>query len=65
MEKLQLSWLLPTPPTIRKHFPGKSWPEIMDWVAWKLGVTDGRYGKPEYAKVPDLTAASLAEVGES
>jgi hypothetical protein len=42
--------VMPAHKTVLRAFPGQSWPEIMDWAAWKLGVTDGRYGKPEYAK---------------
>ena len=42
---------VPAYPTVQKHFPEhKGWKALMDHMAWKIGVTDGRYGKPEYAK---------------
>lgn len=42
--------LLPSVDTITRHLSdNRSWKAAMDLAAWKLHITDGRYGKPEYA----------------
>ncbi len=48
---------VPTYGCVQKYFPEHiGWPKLMDHMAWKIGITDGRYGKPEYAK-KDMEAA--------
>jgi hypothetical protein len=42
--------LLPSASTILRYLSSnRSWLAAMDLMAWKLHITDGRYGKPEYA----------------